>query len=61
MANEENLKPITSSEMARALQEKSVAKRKENTYQKMILKDEIVSGDSITIDAMNDEIVINKG
>ena len=27
----------------------------------MILKDEIVSGDSITIDAMNDEIVINKG
>ena len=27
----------------------------------MILKDEIVSGDSITIDAINDEIVINKG
>lgn len=27
----------------------------------MILKDEIASGDSITIDAMNDEIVINKG
>lgn len=42
MANEENLKPIKSSEMARALQEKSVAKRKENTYQKMILKDEIL-------------------
>ena len=27
----------------------------------MILKDEIASGDSITIDAINDEIVINKG
>lgn len=27
----------------------------------MILKDEIISGDSITIDAINDEIVINKG
>jgi ATP-dependent Clp protease ATP-binding subunit ClpB len=27
----------------------------------MILKDEITSGDSITIDAINDEIVINKG
>lgn len=27
----------------------------------MILKDEIVSGDSITIDAMNDEIIIRRG
>lgn len=42
MANEQNLKPIRDSEIARKLQEKSVAKRKENAYQKMILKDEIL-------------------
>lgn len=30
MANEQNLKPITSSEQARAMQEKSVEKRYEN-------------------------------
>ena len=42
MANEQNLKPITSSDMARALQEKSVAKRKENNQQKMIFKEEIL-------------------
>lgn len=42
MANEQNLKPIRDSEVARKLQERSVAKRKENAYQKMILKDEIL-------------------
>lgn len=42
MANEENLKPIRDSKIARELQEKSVAKRKENAYKKMILKDEIL-------------------
>jgi len=42
MANEENLKPIRDSEVARKLQERSVAKRKENAELKMILKDEIL-------------------
>lgn len=42
MANEQNLKPITSSQMARELQEKSVEKRKENqekekTFKAMLL------------------------
>lgn len=42
MANEQNLKPIRDSEVARKLQERSVAKRKENAELKMILKDEIL-------------------
>lgn len=42
MANEQNLKPITSSQMARELQEKSIKKRKENqakekTFKAMLL------------------------
>lgn len=42
MANEQNLKPITNSQMARELQEKSVEKRKENqekekTFKAMLL------------------------
>lgn len=42
MANEQNLRPIRDSEVARKLQERSVAKRKENAELKMILKDEIL-------------------
>lgn len=42
IANEQNLKPITNSKMARELQEKSVEKRKENqakekTFKAMLL------------------------
>lgn len=42
MANEQNLKPITNSQMARELQEKSIKKRKENqakekTFKAMLL------------------------
>ena len=41
MANEQNLKPITSKEMARELQEKSVEKRKENALEKLKFKEAI--------------------
>lgn len=38
MANEQNLKPIKDKDMARKLQEKSVAKRKENQEKKNTFK-----------------------
>lgn len=41
MANEQNLKPITNSKMARELQEKSVQKRKENDLKRKTFKEEI--------------------
>lgn len=42
MANEQNLKPITNSERARELQEKSVAKRYENKIKRGIIADAIL-------------------
>lgn len=41
MANEQNLKPIKDSKTARELQEKSVAKRKENAFKELIFKEAI--------------------
>ena len=41
MANEQNLKPIKDSNVARELQEKSVIKRKENAFEKLIFKEAI--------------------
>lgn len=43
MANEQNLKPINNSAMARELQEKSVKKRKENTARRKTLKEELIA------------------
>ena len=42
MANEQNLKPIKDSDVARALQEKSAKKRSENVREKKIFKEEIL-------------------
>ena len=56
MANEKNLKPITNSEMARKLQEKSIAKRKENQMLKIALKDKLME---LTTEKDLDEIVKN--
>ena len=41
MANEQNLKPIRDSKVARELQEKSVEKRKENALEKLMFKEAI--------------------
>lgn len=41
MANEQNLIPIKDSDVARELQEKSVAKRKENALEKLKFKEAI--------------------
>jgi hypothetical protein len=43
MANEQNLKPITNSDMARQLQEKSVQKRHENTIRRKTLAEELLA------------------
>ena len=48
MANEQNLKPITSSEEARAKQKKSVEKRYENKIRKGLIADAI-------LDALSEE------
>ena len=42
MANEQNLKPITSVSQARELQRKSAEKRKQNNAEKRLLKDAIL-------------------
>jgi hypothetical protein len=42
MANEENLKPIRNSEMARKLQEKSVKKRKENQLARKTFRESLL-------------------
>ncbi len=42
MANEENLKPIRDSEMARKLQEKSVKKRKENQLKRKTFRESLL-------------------
>ena len=42
MANEQYLKPIRDSEVARELQARSVQKRKENQLEKKIFKDELI-------------------
>lgn len=42
MANEQNLKPITSKSVARELQKKSAEKRKQNNAEKKLLKDAIL-------------------
>ena len=42
MANEQNLKPIKDSEVARKLQEKSVVKRKQNDKERKLLKELLV-------------------
>jgi len=39
MANEQNLKPIRDSEIARKLQEKSVLKRKQNDKERKLIKE----------------------
>jgi hypothetical protein len=42
MANEENLKPIRDSEVARKLQEKSVKKRKENQLKRKTFRESLL-------------------
>ena len=43
MANEQNLRPILDSQRARELQEKSVAKRKQNIAERKTLREELLS------------------
>lgn len=42
MANEQNLKPIKDSNVARALQEKSAKKKSKNAKERKLFKDEIL-------------------
>ena len=42
MANEQNLKPIKDSNVARALQEKSAKKKSENAKERKLFKEEIL-------------------
>ncbi len=42
MANEQNLKPIRDSQVARKLQEKSVEKRKQNDKERKLLKELLI-------------------
>ena len=57
MANEQNLKPIKNSKVARELQQKSVIKRKENALNKLIFKEAIE--ELLTQDDFK-EIVLNQ-
>lgn len=57
MANEQNLKPIKDSNVARELQEKSVIKRKENAFEKLIFKEAI---QELMTQADFKEIILNQ-
>lgn len=58
MANNENLKPIKDSEVARKLQEKSVKKRKENDEKRKLLKELLIERTkSKDLDEMLDNLI----
>lgn len=58
MANEQNLKPIRDSEVARQLQEKSVIKRQENKQQRIIFRQVIEEKLGANIDDIVDAMMI---
>lgn len=58
MANEQNLKPIKDSNVARELQERSVKKRKENDKERKLLKELLIERTkSKDLDEMLDNLI----
>ena len=58
MANEQNLKPIRDSQVARKLQEKSVEKRKQNDKERKLLKELLIERTkSEDLDEMLDNLI----
>lgn len=59
MANEQNLKPIRDSKVARELQERSVKKRKENDKERKLLKELLIERTkSKDLDEMLDNLIM---
>lgn len=59
MANEQNLKPIRDSQVARELQEKSVEKRKQNDKERKLLKQLLIERtNSKDLEEMLDNLIM---